>query len=1689
MFNSFTIENLSGEEASELSQLRAGYITRIYRNNLDHAFRYHYKVTSEQADYLARLFVPRIAHQDDDPSARLLDSTHPVAAVLNEFSDHHAKLLLRSQKDLGNATLSIGDSVRPKVEADHNCMLIDNTVDAARVAASMAGRGGGLAAYARDKSRVQECHSGAQHCNFQAPVAVAMHSTYDIGPETLVDIFERHGLQKLVVYMFIPSCLYDTDLHAIDADIFHTYASGHSRIFSLHDFSRAYYHDEKTWQFWAKFARIRCGSFQLVREDVDAVGPLHIISIVRTADFPGHMPRTVPLGYVTREYYKIPSFAAALSSRFTARQKELSHHIVPKHVVDNALMYAGRVQDEAYRYNELATMIAGWICRIRIGSKVYHVPWKAHPKVLHDVVMMLFVMGAAMRKDRTQAISAAFRHMRSYDGGGFMYELRTHFLRLFTNAAAFEKFDLETHELWSYAPVELEDYVFVSEYTVLALPRAEMAATPLCDVPEAPVPLTSMAEEPDTVSTAFSAPSSEASTDTNATPLSAGETSSIAKSVESDRIVLLDAPVLATLNSGAAIDARTKAYQIPRTFKAGHCAMRAFWSALPANARPRQSVLIAATFSALLRHPEVTKADAERYIFEGLWETTFVSAIALEVLASNHDVCVTVHVEGGPDQVVNQKGRTAITLYWASNHYSHLPAGGARDKYTEIADIIVEHAEALECAAPLVIYDISAAPGSLARCLVSATGGDCDIYAYNYTGKGGVPWDKRNDSANINKTTYSNYTQLAKALARTKDVAVDYLICDAATEVNSEAITTEMAQIVMNHRSRVTACVFKAFGNPRELFKLIALYDHVRVEAGVASERWFYFGTGPPPTDGFVASGTYDELWDRYSLPITDHTMILAGADIARFAKSFFVKPFDTCPQPEIPGGATRVTFKALTGYASAAKTTRAYEAYPGYVFVSPTRCLNERHAAAMVRAYTQHKIFEQRDVEGIVVDEAQTFPVEYLALLTLAFPLTPIVILGDVYQTSRTEKFTHIRDAGVANNLRDVFKVPRDIASLLNRKFGFDMRSRSDVEHGLRRAKLEDVKALPILAWNVSSVAWLKDHGYSNAQTIATYTGSRSDDVCFFVDSKAIAAGLSNRREEIYTVMTRARTQLVFVGNAEDAMRKYFTIDGTMIRQYELVSELVLATDIIPPAEPTLAFTTPRQLAESCNVSVDMAQSTLEEEVVYENDAAAYHGLIQPPDYDTDLDGGISLTTAMAAPPPSEARAARVSENALGKTQVSNNVKSTLQTAMRRYLKRMPAVSAKEGKVMLSDLQAGFSMAVTGKTTRFGHVLSRLAATQEELSIHYAAYIEALQEKMDQNPSVADDLDKEYDQFNMAMEFFNKRQTKHYTGIGSDTKDKVGQGVAAMPKNVNLLLSAYFRCMLSKLRAILREDGRNILLAVEGSDEDLNDEYLAMLGKCDETGKSWACNDFSEWDSSWKKQMTDLMATLLVAVGAPGALVHWYVESRKRWFMIIRGKVGRLPVKATAEINYRQLTGGPGTICENSVGDMSLCFTLFKYDNFEMAMFKGDDSAVLCSRCTLRAGREGHLQYFNPGTKLAMYNAGEFAGFFLTKLGMFPDVVRYACKFIGKDYTSAQHFHEAVASVKARVAMVRTEEQLNAGAYAATEHYARLSVAQVRNLFDFLRRAHLLDYSQLRVEFRPTLTPVVEANLNGAST
>jgi hypothetical protein len=277
---------------------------------------------------------------------------------------------------------------------------------------------------------------------------------------------------------------------------------------------------------------------------------------------------------------------------------------------------------------------------------------------------------------------------------------------------------------------------------------------------------------------------------------------------------------------------------------------------------------------------------------------------------------------------------------------------------------------------------------------------------------------------------------------------------------------------------------------------------------------------------------------------------------------------------------------------------------------------------------------------------------------------------------------------------------------------------------------------------------------------------------------------------------------------------------------------------------------------------------------------------------------------------------------------------------------------------------------------------------------------------------------------------------------------------------------------MLHKLNDAAKNNGQKVILAVFDDPRTLNDKYVATQ-QTTRNGAKWFCADASEWDASFHPSMVEMFDELLKMMGCNEWMRSWFKHFRSHWKTIAHTKNGNITYQGSG----KQFSGSPFTICENTIANLSLINLMFDFRDTDVQLAIGDDTAIQCQSYIPTKEGTDFIRMSGHNYKQHFDYVGEFAGYILTPEGLACDPVRRTCKFLGAAYLSEAHFNEARKGVVDSVSTIKNPAQQRAASYAASQMYPQLTPGQASILYDFLRGAERIRFSELTATNRPVIS------------
>lgn len=1634
-----------------------------------------------------------------DPHCQYIASNHPIAAALNDYAYDSVRKIVDRANKIGIKTLEIGGRFDEFLPDIHTCSLLKGSRDSARMLKQCY-----LAARTPEQIRRIEatqgigklvCTDGAQNCNYQAELGVAINSLYDVTFEQLIDIFINHGMIRLESWMYLPLSIIDKRFKSIEDKFCSISTRSRDGIeyysFSILDHNNVYEHKASEWRKWLRYTKVETSAFDLVFEVEESYGPFCRYTITRCDHFRDVITRRLHFGELMSGFVLIPNMYLMAERNFAASRDEIADIVFPLEHYTDLINYACRQREGGYNWSSFSTMAASRQRKIVIGDVQFFGDLELDPITYHHAIFTLFIMGAVQRFKRTHFVSAAFDDLKQRGiVSGVLHDFGKELKRLFNFSDKHDKADNTR-----YSRVELDDELtsvvtnslntksilsmdvsFFNNIDCNSIYRSERKGQKITRLVKIREDDVKADEEPeDDASTTASSnrtrtSSTSSSTDARASSLTrvtsisnlstisaatlSASLSTITEDPESTDSSSFTTTTDDNLNSSQlSLTSQISGVTFKDKFGPGHCFLRTLHDTLCPDENIEQFYKDCDTIYADYRREYLrqynTVSDSRisvraldnayvDYIELGMWNSIIMDHLPT-IIAGAIGATMRIHFLNGT--LIIGEGPTQIDMDLHDLHYT--ARGGSRGnpnrdlKYRNILSY---------CRGTVV--DVSCAPGFFTNI---ARADKRTVLAYHYTGGDACTQTKE----------YEPYADLSTLSIKRKTGPHTHFI-DIGKSKDTEDTYPLVVSYIGTNVGVGDTVIWKIFNEPEELERWGYRTRIERIDGSkkLSGERY-----------AIIEWGIKGAITRNYTLEC--RTLRVTQSEVNELLTDYRSAGIDFIPYTELSGWRSWpiiVNYTADTGVAGSSKTGKFIEEAPDALYIVPTNELREAIIArgiAKNNVHTFHKALKRvSKYKTIVVDECFTLPIGYIAAIRILSNAN-IYLLGDIHQipiidfNKNFRKSRRLKDI-IPNNNKVSHTLPQDVISIINKLYNTEYSTTSTVEKSIF---VSDVtrKGLPCISFNRKATE--RCLGTKHI-TVHASQGSRFKDLQIYIDADATSTGMLDKEEHVYTSITRHTDSLVILGDRE-AYARSLAIDGTVLSIYSENAGVLFGDDVkYTRGQP--AITTYHEEVRNNDQSYINIK---EVETIYDRIFPPIHSVQHEIEGYNDYkfvgpeEGYAVIDKEHLIDKDASPVGYKVTLKKYAQQQSSSAPKEALGSLIQRYCKSTKRTG--ENKRLCRLMIESLTKFMFG-STNFKFLKDKLAAHSDEVVHHAFEYYESLDKKMrhgDQETLMASEELQSYKAlFDAKLKYFNKAQMKFVPKATFDfrlLKDqdfiKSGQGISAWPKYLNVLYSGYFRYILS---IVMQYRKGNHFIVTGKSEAEINDDMRPHHRVAE--GYTYVENDYSGWDSHVTDFMVEFDAQLLEWAGCPKHLCDFYREFRKAYKLIYEG--------SSVRGWFKQQSGSPSTFCMNTLQNIALTNILIDFNDAVFSAWKGDDSLVQCRSYSWSPIARDILSKTDHDLKISSSPVGEFAGFIFTTEGMAPDIVRRVAKFISKCYRDEGHFIEAKKSVEQDLAVIRNQRHKQVAAYSLALHHKALGITpeEVLILFSFVERVKNMDFGKL---------------------
>lgn len=999
----------------------------------------------------------------------------------------------------------------------------------------------------------------------------------------------------------------------------------------------------------------------------------------------------------------------------------------------------------------------------------------------------------------------------------------------------------------------------------------------------------------------------------------------------------------------------------------------------------------------------------DQYFFAGNYQTEFFDYVML-VACEIFDLTITIVNDDNKSRIIVGSGQHQVQLHYGNQHYSFIPAGGGF-KSSHKWDVIYRRAGVR---AGQSFLDISAAPGDAT---LVARQYSCAVTTWVYEGVHALPPTLLDEA----KIKYTKYKQLSDMYDHT--TKYDVLLNDVSTDKDADQLIDITTVHALGWLSIGGTLILKSFGCSVVEDQLKHLFSKVDT---IKAEDYRHELKNGQTDERFILCTGYNGKPAFYTVRKTIHIDVQTvrdylSNDTIDIASKVRLQHNDSI-------SSVSKTFIFLTGTAGCGKSSFYKDNLKNtHQLICPT---NELATASNGR--TEHRFILSHTNKPVVVDEGHAYHRGFFY-----FVPDESYILGDPNQIKCINDSESIFDqAAVPTYNNFTYRCPKDVTDIL-----------CDLLNTKIQCRSKKMKSITISGDKFSNdvagfrICFNRDTAKAyNAVTVHSAMGTTQPTVALYVDrmaeyGKGGSPGIIEKTSYVYVAMTRNTDKLVIYGD-KDMIEKYFLIGGTLIDEMGDPNKNVI-NDVYEETNVTPVENVPDVIIEKSAEQPPDICAIYDTAFKHVNPATEYVTMIEPPIPAVQV-GVIKTNLDTISERPIRSTGRTITDRTRRTIWHIPSGKMTVGATAGRYTTKIGSKSPIQvDKEMARIMYKRLAEFIFGRSHMLGqsaaHKLDSVLAnfnasnpnTPDELRKFCGDYIESMNKKVRNHNIPATESLKINDPLVVAEEvinFFMKKQSKLKAEDAFDTSEKCGQGISQYSKKMNIAGGCASRLIMEHLTGFLNCGGNDqyrpthqIVIPVGTAEANIS-TLIASFLSANPIGKRKFFNcDVSQWDSKYCGYLIQFAALMFSKVGFNNIFIEEYTVFRYNWTMKYKGADNDA---AMLHGIMRQHSGGFDTLNGNTFGNWALIATIFDFEGLLLSLWKGDDASVACNSYKPSTYYEMFTKVANHKFKGHDMAYGEFAGYFVTKEGLLPDLFRKTAKFLYKLYGDVEHFEEAKLSV-----------------------------------------------------------------------
>nr|QYF50022.1 MAG: replicase [Beijing sediment hepe-like virus 3] len=419
------------------------FLTKMLRD----ALKVEFALTQEQHEALEAFYAPQLVSCG---TQRACD--HPLAAAhlrfatkfARDFASQHPNIIEIGPNAVNFAQLAWGNPLA------HGCTMFSARDQGRHINAAMSATLRGLRPNATTINKIQVnglsqklyhdrvqalasgipshtfCVQGFGQCSFQSPVAISVHSLYDITIGEVALGMLNHSCMRIKAWMHFPIQALEVDNYTDHENMyrFKTRRSNGKNIIDfnfLGDTSFGYQHEKENWLSWLQIGGIDTPfGFSLVIEKVKRNGSQFELDIHRTTasgTFFYQIPNTMV------NLVKVPNLREVAAKGFCTRQT-IPYIITDAEKVRKLFRFIYSRSEKGYSLETVKGYARTLVSEVRLGDRVAEHRWDLTFEEFADVCVSVYILATHRRQIDNRVLEKSLNHLSKIESGrGFWDKL------------------------------------------------------------------------------------------------------------------------------------------------------------------------------------------------------------------------------------------------------------------------------------------------------------------------------------------------------------------------------------------------------------------------------------------------------------------------------------------------------------------------------------------------------------------------------------------------------------------------------------------------------------------------------------------------------------------------------------------------------------------------------------------------------------------------------------------------------------------------------------------------------------------------------------------------------------------------------------------------------------------------------------------------------------------------------------------------------------------------------------------------------------------------------------------------------------------------------------------------------------------------------------------------------------------